>query len=184
MINRYANAASFLDEEVDQFLRGLDPQRHLIAMTGDHGESFGEDGAWVHSSRLSDAQTRVPAAIVGAGVPRGVIEDITTHADLMPTLLHAIFGRSVRMPGTSGRDLMIEAPPGQAFLCWGTPDDWNALLVRGDQRLGMKLKKRSAPEIVGLYSDKGLPDLEAVHDRGTIRTWAKAVQTEWNRLSP
>ena len=123
-------------------------------------------------------------AIVGPGVACGAIEDITTHADLMPTLLHAIVGRSARMPGTSGRNLMIEAPPGQALLCSGTLDDWNGVLVRKDQRLGMKLRKQQAPEIIGLYSDKGLPDLEAVHDRGTIRIWAKAVQTEWDRLAP
>jgi len=67
-LNRYRNALAFMDDLVGEFLEGLDRERCLVVLTGDHGESFFDDGTWLHSSRLSEIQTRVPCAIVGPGV--------------------------------------------------------------------------------------------------------------------
>jgi Sulfatase len=40
LLNRYRNAVSFLDHEIATLLNSLDPQKNLIIVTGDHGESL------------------------------------------------------------------------------------------------------------------------------------------------
>ena len=48
-------------------LRSIDLRHNLVVITGDHGESMGEDGVFRHTTRMSEIQMRVPCVIVGAG---------------------------------------------------------------------------------------------------------------------
>jgi hypothetical protein len=114
ILNRYQNAARFLDDEFAALLQAMDPQRNLVIITGDHGESFFEDGCIAHGTRLSEIQTRVPCLIVGPGVSPGVSDMPTTHADLMPTVLRLIAERSVEVKHCTGRDLYAIAADTQA----------------------------------------------------------------------
>jgi membrane-anchored protein YejM (alkaline phosphatase superfamily) len=112
VLNRYMNACRFSDDQLADFIQELDPKKNLIILTGDHGESFFEDGFMVHGSRLSDIQMRVPFAIVGPGVEPGVVTRLTSHIDFLPTFLHLMTGRHVAVPHSQGRDLLepVEGP--------------------------------------------------------------------------
>jgi len=111
LLNRYHNACGYLDEIVADFIAGLDLSRTIVVVTGDHGESFWDDGVIAHGYRWSDAQARVPCFILGPRfAPREVAEP-TEHHDLLPTLFHAVAGAPVIARNVTGRDLLGTAPP-------------------------------------------------------------------------
>ena len=68
LVNRYRNSAHAIDEKIGSLLEQLDPSRTLVIVTGDHGEALFDDGTIAHSSRISDAQTRVPLVLTGPGI--------------------------------------------------------------------------------------------------------------------
>ena len=70
---RYANSLLFLENEVMNLVQSIDLSRNIVIMTGDHGESMGEDGVFTHASRMSEIQMRTPFVMVGPGIePRKI----------------------------------------------------------------------------------------------------------------
>ena len=92
MQNRQKNAAHFLDAEIQHLVKSVDRSQTTLVVTGDHAESFKDDGCFFHGSRLSDTQTMVPALIWGAGVPTRKISQMTAHVDVLPTLCSLLTG--------------------------------------------------------------------------------------------
>jgi hypothetical protein len=80
---------------------------HLV-VTGDHGESFGEQGCIGHGKRLTPEQVHVPLAIVSPRVTAGTRRDAAGSVDVAATLL-ALAGAD--RSGTHGRDLLGPVPP-------------------------------------------------------------------------
>lgn len=164
--NRYANAALFLEDRIMRLIEALDPSENLIIITGDHGESLGEDGALCHGTRASDIQTRVPLVMVGPGVPAREIFECTTHADVPATVLHALAGRPVHLAHGHGRDLLagtvVQEP---VLLCpyrWRQPYD--LVLLHGGQRLHMRIRiDRPQIEVFGFHDQAGDIDLSSAH---------------------
>ncbi len=111
ILNRYLNAAAFLDDQIGRTLEGVDLSHTIVVLTGDHGESILDDGFMAHGSRLSDAQTRVPLAIFGCGVPAEVVDRPSSHVDVLPTVAHLIAGRHVPIAHSQGRDLLDPQEP-------------------------------------------------------------------------
>lgn len=179
--NRYRNALAFLDDTLADLVTGLDPRRHVIVLTGDHGQSFFEDGAWIHYGPLSDVQTRVPMVIVGDGLPTGLIRRATSHVDVLPTLLHALAGRAVPIQGTQGRDLLDGEWADQVWLA-RLDRPARTVLVRGDGRLDIRLSL-DAPVLFTL----GLVDAAARPQSVPLRSeevgmWIGAIADELERL--
>lgn len=106
--NRYRNSARTLDAMIAPLLK--DPNR-LVAIVGDHGESFLEDGTIGHGTRLSAAQVRTPAILFGPQVAHRKLDFNTSHADLLPTLL-SLTGIQVSDPDSfDGFDLSVDSLP-------------------------------------------------------------------------
>ena len=87
---RARNAAHKLDRLLDGFLGELEHDRGrapLVVFTGDHGEEFRQKGHIGHGSEVTREQIHVPAVWFGPGVPQGVFDAPTSHADVVPTLL-------------------------------------------------------------------------------------------------
>lgn len=144
--NRQKNAASFLDTEIHQLVQSIDREQTLLVMTGDHAESFQDDGCFFHGSRLSDAQTMVPALIWGANVPQRTITRRTSHVDLLPTVCSLLTGGRV-VKSLHGTDVLASRPDGldQVLLTHGRmvsniPFE-RVLLVSDECRLPMLLHK-------------------------------------------
>jgi len=136
-INRYANSCLFLEHEVLELARTIDPDRNIIIITGDHGESMGEDGVFTHGSRMSEIQMRVPFVMVGRDVVPRKINTVTVHYDLLPTLLHILCGKPISIKYTHGRDLVEElSPKDEVFVVPSNGPDWDRIMmIRGDLRL-------------------------------------------------
>ncbi|NNE00609.1 MAG: sulfatase-like hydrolase/transferase [Pirellulaceae bacterium] len=84
--NRYKNSG----RSVDRFLSVLLKDDRVAIVTGDHGESFLEDGVCGHGVRISQYQNMTPAVVYVPGQHAATIDRPTMHADLLPTLLAAV----------------------------------------------------------------------------------------------
>jgi membrane-anchored protein YejM (alkaline phosphatase superfamily) len=139
-VNRYRNALAFLDDRIADIVESLDPTRHVIILTGDHGESFLDDGTWFHLGPLSEIQTRVPFVVWGAGAPNRAIGRGTTHVDVLPTLLHLLAGEPVAVDHSHGRDLLARDWPDHVLLAKpAAAAESEVVLIRDQARLAFRL---------------------------------------------
>ena len=76
------------------------PRPGVVALTGDHGEAFGEHGEESHSLFVYDVTLRVPLLLKGSGVPVGRRSTAVSTVDLAATLL-SLAGARARLPGSS-----------------------------------------------------------------------------------
>jgi hypothetical protein len=142
LTNRYHNSLAFLDDLVADAIDKLDPDKNVIVLTGDHGESLFDDGRYGHGYSFADVIAKTPMAIVGPGVPRRRDSDPTLHVDVLPTLAHLVAGQHVELPDAAGRDLLQPSPPRNSLLLAHASFDHHradALLVSGSDRLRLTL---------------------------------------------
>ena len=89
--NRYINSVHHLDSQFARVLDYLEREQLLdntiVIITGDHGEEFNELGHWGHGSSFNDSQTKVPMVIWIPGTGSSVVEHMTSHLDVIPTVL-------------------------------------------------------------------------------------------------
>lgn len=104
--NRYANSVSFVDHLFGRLMEEVDLENTIVVVTGDHGEAIWDDGHISHGSKASEVQLAVPCLIVGGGTPQRQVSELTYHADVLPTLLHLLEGRSVPVEGCHGKDVL------------------------------------------------------------------------------
>ena len=81
--NRYRNSA----RTVDRLVKPLLARDRVIVVVGDHGEAFLEDGTAGHGIRLSRYQNMTAALLYCPGESARVIEQPTSHTDVLPTML-------------------------------------------------------------------------------------------------
>ncbi|MEN9449775.1 MAG: hypothetical protein RJA83_389 [Pseudomonadota bacterium] len=96
--NRYKNALYYIDQLVGQDLALL-KKRHLldntlVLITADHGNEFNDNhqGYWGHASNFTRYQTQIPLIIHWPGQKPMQVKHMTSHYDVVPTLLNRIFG--------------------------------------------------------------------------------------------
>jgi hypothetical protein len=106
--NRYRNCMRFIDDVVGASLERIDRGRNLVIFTGDHGESIYDDGHYTHGYSFAEIMTRVPFAMVGPGVEPRRIDTPTSHIDLLPSVLHALSGKSYHPRHTQGIDWLAD----------------------------------------------------------------------------
>lgn len=89
--NRYINSCYHLDSQFARIINFLEREDLLkntvVIMTGDHGEEFMEKGRWGHGSTFAEEQIRTPLIIWIPGTGSGPVEKMTSHLDIVPTLL-------------------------------------------------------------------------------------------------
>jgi arylsulfatase A-like enzyme len=118
-IDRYDHEIRFTDHHIGRLLDEL-RRRELyestvIAVTGDHGEGFGEHGVDLHGYHLYAAQTRVPFILRVPGASVGRVETPVGHVDLLPTLANlAGAAPSEDMDGISLVPALTGATPAEA----------------------------------------------------------------------
>jgi len=159
-LNRYANSLLFLEHELMDVLRSIDLKHNIVVITGDHGESMGEDGVCRHTTRMSEIQMRVPCVIVGAGVDQRKIPTATVHTDILPTLLHVLANKNVAIRNCQGRDLIAErSPADEVVLAPANGSEWEGLLiVRRSKRIAFITQTFSevpSVEFAGLVDEAG-----------------------------
>jgi arylsulfatase A-like enzyme/uncharacterized membrane protein YeaQ/YmgE (transglycosylase-associated protein family) len=75
-VETYDDALAYTDEQIDELLQTLakspDWPNTVVIITSDHGEQFGEHGAFGHGMQLWRELVHVPLVIFGAGIPSGM----------------------------------------------------------------------------------------------------------------
>ncbi|MHC4064561.1 MAG: sulfatase, partial [Planctomycetota bacterium] len=105
----YNEEIFYADARLGAFLDALADQAHLastnIFVTADHGEAFGEHGAWEHGNHLYGELLRIPLVTTGPLVTARGRQDVPVQLyDLMPTIL-AMFDLPTPYP-LAGRSLL------------------------------------------------------------------------------
>lgn len=92
--NMYKNAVFYEDHLLGKVIRSLKEKRLLdntiVVVTGDHGEEFFENGFWGHTSSFDDYQLKTAFVMHYPGIGRRVVQRITSHHDLVPTLMESL----------------------------------------------------------------------------------------------
>jgi hypothetical protein len=115
--NRYRNCLLELDAWLQQLAKSVDMQNTILVLTGDHGEEFFEHSRLGHASTLSEPQIHTVALIYVPGQPPRVITGVTSHADLMPTVM-SLLNWPQPVPAF-GSVLTGEAKEGTAIVAMG-----------------------------------------------------------------
>lgn len=89
--NRYINSCSHLDSQFQRIFDVLDKEQLLdttiVVLVGDHGEEFMEKGRWGHNSEFHEEQVLTPLVVWVPGTGGSVSARMTSHLDIVPTLL-------------------------------------------------------------------------------------------------
>jgi len=154
-------ALLYVEELIVGMVDKLDLNRTIVVVTGDHGESLGEDGFWWHGGAMAESQFRVPFFILGKGIEARRVSETTAHCDIIPTLLHAISGSSIPVQGCHGIDVMNGVPSDRRIdvTPWHFPG-MNTVIVSGPRsRVLLKIGKPDGelhePEPVALLDAGG-----------------------------
>jgi len=127
--NRYLNAVHHLDSQLGRIFQHLCDRGLLddtiVVVTGDHGEEFMEKGRYGHHSTFSEEQIRTPLILSIPGVAPRVIDAVSSHLDLAPTVLHALGVVNPPSDYSLGVDLLGEARRESVVVA-----DWDHLCVR------------------------------------------------------
>jgi hypothetical protein len=175
--DRYFKAVAFLDEQLDAFLESVSGTNTIVVITGDHGESFLDDGFLCHGTRLSDIQSRTPLMICGPGVKPGTLSVTSSHLDLMPTLLHLAGAGENALQQSHGQSLLSVTGNRSQLLTHAQTSEWNALLVHEDGRLGFTLPRNSATlQVTGFHDTKGRVDLTQTRSATEISLWKQRLE--------
>ena len=90
----YDHEIRFTDDQIARVIAKLRElglyDRTIVAVTGDHGEGFGEHGIDFHGYHLYAAQTRVPWLLRVPGLPPRRVKTPVGHIDLVPTLANLV----------------------------------------------------------------------------------------------
>ncbi len=110
--NRYRNSIHYVDGLFGQFFEVLKRNdlydEALIAITADHGEEFFEQGNLFHASALSKEQIRVPIYFHMKGFTPQT--KVMSHVDILPTLMHIVFGEEKGTDVLYGKSVISERP--------------------------------------------------------------------------
>jgi hypothetical protein len=89
--NRYINSCHHLDSQLARIFDFLKErnlmQNTIVILTGDHGEEFMEKGRWGHGSTFAEEQIKTPLVLWIPGIGSNRVKRMTSHLDIVPTLL-------------------------------------------------------------------------------------------------
>ncbi len=110
LFNRYVNSVHHLDSQVARLLEALEQEKlmddTIIILCGDHGEEFMEKGRWGHNSTFSEEQIRTPLVLWIPGKGSGATDRMTSHLDVIPTIMPLLGVQNPPGDYAAGYDLL------------------------------------------------------------------------------
>ena len=137
---RYVNAAHHLDSQIGRILDYLRRDGRLgdtiVLITGDHGEEFWEKGRKGHNSEFHEEQIRVPLVLWIPGDGGHLVDAMTSHVDIAPTVLPLL---GVRNPATDySLGLDLRGPIDRRFMLVA---DWSRIgILDPDTKLTLPIQ--------------------------------------------
>ena len=113
--NRYINSCHYLDSQFQRVFTFLKREHLLentiVIITGDHGEEFMEKGRWGHNSEFTEEQMHVPLVLRIPNIKPTIVNRMTSHLDIAPTLLPFLGVKNRCDEVSLGRNLFGKEPP-------------------------------------------------------------------------
>ncbi|MBI5074840.1 MAG: sulfatase-like hydrolase/transferase [Nitrospirae bacterium] len=126
--NMYKNAVFYEDHLLGKVIRSLKEKRLLdntiVVVTGDHGEEFFENGFWGHTSSFDDYQLKTAFVMHYPGIGRRTVQRITSHHDLVPTLMESL--GCVSPPGEYSHGFSLLRDESHAYI---TAANWDTAVM-------------------------------------------------------
>jgi arylsulfatase A-like enzyme len=156
--DKYDSEVAWTDYHLGRLVEGLRARRQLdrtvLAITADHGESFGDHGMFLHTTTLYEELVRVPLLLRAPGLTPDHIDARVSLRDLAPTLL-ALAGQppaptfqGQAWPVATG---LLQPPAKPIFAETRRMSDLQMVIV-GDQKLILD-RARRRQEIYDLRAD-------------------------------
>ncbi|NOY63675.1 MAG: sulfatase-like hydrolase/transferase [Gammaproteobacteria bacterium] len=130
--NRYVNASHYVDTQIARVITALKQENlmdnTILIVSGDHGEEFMEKGHWGHNAGFSEEQVRTPMVIWLPGTEANVVTSITSHLDIVPTLMPLLGVSNPRADYSLGIDLL-----GDGSRRYTVVSDWAGVAYVGPE---------------------------------------------------
>lgn len=131
--NRYINAVHHLDSQFERVFKYLD-ENHLrdntiVILLGDHGEEFMEHGFWGHNSTFVDEQVRTPLIIWQPGQAAKVHDKLTSHMDIIPTVMPLLGVQNPVSDYALGYNLMSNETRPYTYI-----SDWSRITYKDNDK--------------------------------------------------
>ena len=118
--NRYRNSLHYIDSQIERVIRALEErgllQDMLVFITGDHGEEFGELGYFGHYVAYERYQAKTVMAVHVPGEKPRQIHRLTSHVDVVPTILTYMGATNPLSDYTQGVPLPSPNGPGYVLM--------------------------------------------------------------------
>lgn len=112
LFNQYKNSVHYNDALFGEMIQTLKDkglyENSIIIFTSDHGQEFYEYGYFGHNSAFSRSQIQSPLIVKFPGASAKVITDLTSHVDVVPTLLSYIGVNTPVQAYSNGQDLLSQ----------------------------------------------------------------------------
>ena len=115
IFSRYKNSINYNDKLFGDMIKSLKKRGlyddALIIYTSDHGQEFYEYGFFGHNSAFSKAQVnsplimKLPKSMKNLALQRGALDSLTSHNDVVPTLLSIIGVQNSSDTYSNGKNL-------------------------------------------------------------------------------
>lgn len=119
--DQYRSALHFVDALIGDVLHDIQAQdldNTVIIITADHGEEFDDNGLgyWGHNGNFTPIQTHVPLLVYWPGQIKKIsYQHVTSHYDIVPTLLKQILGVK-NLPGDFSLGLLLDNPKARQII--------------------------------------------------------------------
>lgn len=114
LFNKYRNSVGYDDHLAGEILKAVGGTGGLkdtvIIITGDHGEAFLERGRYGHNQGYSPEEIRVPLVFYRPGLAPRRVDGLTSHLDIVPTLLPLLGVKNRPSEYSAGRGLFDASP--------------------------------------------------------------------------
>ncbi|QSW97914.1 sulfatase [Haloterrigena alkaliphila] len=174
LVDSYDDTIRYTDEFVRRFLADVDGDP-LLAVTGDHGEAFGENGIYGHGPAVSEEMLHVPFVV--ANGPEGTVDhpfSLRGLPELLPRLATGDDFEDLLEPTAWARNYdPAVAIRGRDWRFEWRPDE-ERVLVREDG----EWEAASVPELESLGRDLLENRVEAERERGRVLDAADALASE------
>ena len=140
LFNKYKNSVYYDDHLTGGIFKAIKETGGLkdtvVLLMGDHGEAFLERGRYGHNQAYTPEEVRVPLVLYLPGRAPYSTDEVTSHMDIVPTLMQLIGVKNPVPDYSSGRSLYDKGPrPFIASFSWDT-----AAIIRNGETLVMPMQ--------------------------------------------
>ncbi|HYN55084.1 MAG TPA: sulfatase-like hydrolase/transferase [Methylotenera sp.] len=130
--NRYINSVHHLDMQFGRIFDYLKQHQLLdntiVILNGDHGEEFMEHGFWGHNSTFVDQQVHTPFVIYTPEMKPFVSNQLTSHMDVVPTLMPLLGVTNPSKDYATGVNLLAGEKRNHTYIA-----DWDRIVYVDDE---------------------------------------------------